>query len=55
MRNIWRVSILLCLMGFIVSGSLLAQSDLGTKGPFWGDDCQCKSQHPKQSRRGAHG
>src|SRR6266849_2561152 len=34
MRNIWRVAVLLCLMGSIVSGSLFAQSDLGTISGF---------------------
>src|SRR6266849_4659531 len=34
MTNIWRVTILVCLMASIVSGSLLAQSDLGTISGF---------------------
>src|SRR5216683_4345910 len=34
MTNIWRVTILVCLMASIVSGSLLAQSDLGAISGF---------------------
>src|SRR5713226_7510950 len=34
MRNIWLVAVLVCLMGSINSGSLFAQSDLGTISGF---------------------
>src|SRR5712692_1258231 len=34
MRNIWRVAVLVCLIGSIVSASLFAQSDLGTISGF---------------------
>ena len=55
MRNIWRVSILLCLMGFIVSGSLLAQSDLGTISGFVKDPSGATIANAKISIRNNSG
>ncbi len=55
MRNIWRVSILLCLMGFIVSGSLLAQSDLGTISGFVKDPSGATIANAKVSIRNNRG
>src|SRR5713101_501218 len=55
MRNIWRVSILLCLMGFVVSGSLLAQSDLGTISGFVKDPSGATIANAKVSIRNNSG
>src|SRR6266446_1503707 len=55
MRNIWRVAVLVCLMGSLVSGSLFAQSDLGTISGFVKDPSGATIANAKVSIRNNRG
>src|SRR5713226_2664063 len=55
MTNIWRVAVLVCLMGSIVSGSVFAQSDLGTISGFVKDPSGATIANAKVSIRNNRG